>query len=78
MQTIETITAYIRDSINILSSNILYLNEDGLKRLSYLYTIYSDTVAADSPERIVDYMLNSYNSEDYIRYCSDIINMVKL
>ena len=78
MQTIETITAYIRDSINILSSNTLYLNEDGLKRLSYLYTIYSDTVDEDSPERIVDYMLHSYNREDYIRYCSDIINMVKL
>ncbi len=78
MQTIETITAYIRDNINILSSNILFLNEDGLKRLSYLYAIYCDTVAAESPEGIVEYLLQSYNRDDHIRYCSDIINMVKL
>ena len=78
MQTIETITAYIRDNINILSSNILYLNEGGLKRLSYLYTIYSDTVAAESPESIVEFMFHSSNRDDYLRYCSDIIAMVKL
>lgn len=78
MQNIETIISYVRDNINILSSNILFLNEDGLKRLSYLYTIYSDTVAVNSAEGIVNYMLESYNRADYIRYCSDIINMVKL
>lgn len=78
MQNIKTIIAYVRDNITVLSHNILFLNEDGLKRLSYLYTIYSDTVALNSVEGVVNYMLQSYNREDYIRYCSDIINMVKL
>lgn len=78
MQNIETIISYVRNNITVLSHNILFLNEDGLKRLSYLYTIYSDAVDSNSAGDVVNYMLQSYNREDYIRYCSDIINMVKL